>query len=147
MYRTQLKKYIRLIYAKMLRFFAAALVICAVIAALYGDRLHFIFALCAVGGVFLFWGWFTYLHATGMRLPGWKAKPGSQKVPYILRKEKKKTHHPAFAMDNDDFDDDLVDATTVREAEFSKPQIEMERVFARMGCAALLFLVSFIIKP
>ena len=86
----QRKKFIRLVYAKTLRYFAAALVISAVIASFYHDRLHFVFALCALGGIFLAWGWFTYLHATGMRLPGWKTKPGQQKVPYILRKEKQK---------------------------------------------------------
>ena len=104
--KAQRKKFIRLVYAKTLRYFAIALVLSAIIASFYGDRLHFVFALCALGGIFLAWGWFTYLHATGMRLPGWKTKPGKKKVPYILRKEKQKMHKPAFAMDNDDFDDD-----------------------------------------
>jgi hypothetical protein len=68
-------------------------------------------------------------------------------VPYILRKEKHKVHKPAFAMDNDDFDDDLVDATTVWEAEFSKSQAQMARVWSRLACGGLLFLVSFVIQP
>lgn len=145
--KTQRKKFIRLVYAKTLRYFASALVLSAIIASFYGDRLHFVFALCALGGVFLAWGWFTYLYATGMRLPGWKTKPGKKKVPYILRKEKQKVHKPAFAMDNDDFDDDLVHATTAREEEFSKPWRDKARVFSRILCAILLFLVSFVIKP
>ena len=66
---------------------------------------------------------------------------------YILRKEKQKLHKPAFAMTNDDFDDDLVSATTAREEEFSKPWQEKGRVFSRILCAVLLFLVSFVIKP
>lgn len=145
--KTQRKKFIRLVYTRTLRYFATALVICAVIAAFYRDRLHFVFALCAVGGVFLAWGWFTYLHATGMRLPGFGSRPKQKKVPYVLRKEKQTLHKPAFAMTNDDFDDDLVDATTVREAEFSKPWQQKARVFSRLLCAVLLFLVSFVIKP
>jgi hypothetical protein len=56
-------------------------------------------------------------------------------------------HKPAFAMDNDDFDDDLVSATTAREEEFSKPRRDKARVFSRILCAVLLFLVSFVIKP
>ena len=79
--KAQRKKFIRLVYAKTLRYFASALVLSAIIASFYGDRLHFVFALCALGGVFLAWGWFTYLYATGMRLPGWKTKPGKKKVP------------------------------------------------------------------
>ena len=145
--KAQRKKYIRLIYTKTLRYFATALVLCAIVAAFYGDRLRFIFALCAAGGVFLAWGWFTYLQMTGFRLPGLKGKPGKQKVPYILRKEKQKVHKPAFAMDNDDFDDDLVDATTVREAEFSKAQVQLARIWSRIICGGLLFLVSFVIQP
>ena len=147
MEKAQRKKFIRLVYTKTLRYFSTALVLSAIIAAVYGDLLHFVFALCALGGIFLAWGWFTYLHATGMRLPGWKTKPGKQKVPYILRKEKQTLHKPAFAMDNDDFDDDLVDATTVREAEFSKAQVQMARVWSRIICGGLLFLVSFVIQP
>lgn len=145
--KAQRKKFIRLVYAKTLRYFASALVICAIVAAFYGDRLRFVFALCAAGGVFLAWGWFTYLHAAGMGLPGWKTKPGKQKVPYILRRDKQKLHRPAFAMDNDDFDDDLVDATTAREEEFDQPWRQKARVFSRLLCAALLFLASFVIKP
>lgn len=145
--RAQRKKFIRLVYAKTLRYFAAALVISAVIAGFYRNRLYFVFALCAMGGIFLAWGWFTYLRATGMRLPGWRAKPGQKKVPYILRKEKHKLHKPAFAMSNDDFDDDLVNATTAREEEFSRPWRDKARIYSRLLCALLLFLVSFMIKP
>ena len=144
--KAQRKKYIRLIYTKALRYFATALVLCAIVAAFYGDRLRFVFALCAVGGVFLAWGWFTYLHLTGFRLPGLGTPPEKKKVPYILRKEKHRVHKPAFAMTNDDFDDDLVSATTVREAEFSKPQAQQARAWARVICGALLFLVSFLIQ-
>ena len=145
--QSQKKKFIRLVYTKTLRYFSLSLVLAAIIAAFYGDRLHFVFALCAAGGVFLAWGWFTYLHATGMRLPGFGRMPERKKVPYILRKEKQTVHKPAFAMTNDDFDDDLVNATTAREEEFSKPWQQKARVFSRILCAVLLFLVSFVIKP
>lgn len=144
--KAQQKKYIRLIYGKTLRYFATALVLCAVVAAVYGDRLYFVFALCAAGGVFLAWGWFTWLHAAGMRLPGFGGKPGKRKVPYILRRQKQKTHRPAFAMDNDDFDDDLVNATTAREEEFPKPLQQKARVLSRIACAVMLFLISFLIR-
>ena len=147
MERNQKKKFIRLVYTRTLRYFSVSLVLSAVIAAFYGDRLHFVFALCAMGGVFLAWGWFTYLRAVEMRLPGFGHRTEWKKVPYILRKEKQKLHKPAFAMTNDDFDDDLVNATTAREEEFSKPWQEKGRVFSRILCAVLLFLVSFVIKP
>lgn len=143
--KTQRKRYLWLIYSRSLRYFSTALMLCAVVAALYGDRLHFVFALCAAGGILLAWGWFGYLHLTGFRLPGLKSTPGKQKVPYILRREKKRPHRPAFAMENDDFDDDLVQATTVREAEFSLRQAKMARILARLVCGALLFLISFFI--
>ncbi len=145
--KAQRKKYIRLIYTKSLRYFATALVLCAVVAAFYGDRLRFVFALCAAGGVFLAWGWFTYLHLTGFHLPGFGRVSRRPKVPYILRKDKQPVHKPSFAMTNDDFDDDLVDATTVREAEFSDGQIKLARALSRLACGLLLFAVSFVIKP
>ncbi len=145
--KAQRKKFIRLIYSKTLRYFTTALMLCAIAASFYGDRLRFIFALCAAGGVFLAWGWFTYLHATGFRLFGLKGKPGKKNVPYVLRREKEKPHRPAFAMENDAFDDDLVDATSAREEEFTKAQVAMARTWSRLACAALLFLVSFLIQP
>lgn len=145
MEKAQRKRYIRLIYAKALRCFSAALVICAIAATLCGDRLHFVFALCAIGGILFAWSWFGYMHLTGFLLPGLKSTPGRQKVPYILRREKRRLHRPAFAMENDDFDDDLVQATSIQEGAFSHRQTQLARILARLLCGVLLFLLSFFI--
>ena len=65
--KAQRKKFIRLVYAKTLRYFAIALVLSAIIASFYGDRLHFVFALCALGGIFL--AWLVYLPACHRHAP------------------------------------------------------------------------------
>ncbi len=142
----QRKRYIRLIYAKALRCFAAGLVAAALIGGLYRSRIYFVFGLCAMGGFFLAWSWFTYLHMTGFRLiPGLKTER-KKKTPYIHQREKKKRYRPSFAMENTDFDDDLVSATAANEEEFDKKHQALARIWARAAGGALLFLVSFIIK-
>lgn len=85
------------------------------------------------------------MHLTGFLLPGLKSTPGRQKVPYILRREKRRLHRPAFAMENDDFDDDLVQATSIQEGAFSHRQTQLARILARLLCGVLLFLLSFFI--
>lgn len=144
----QRKRYIRLIYSRAFRYLGAALVLCAIIGGLYGDRLHFVFALCAFGAVFLCWGWFTHLKRTGFKLVGFgeRAKE-KKKTPYILRRDKHKNlHKPAFMMTNADFDDDLVNATACNEEEFSEERVTAARMYARIACGAMLLIISFVIK-
>ena len=143
----QKKRYFRLIYAKALHYFAYALAASAFIAGLYGGvRLYFVFALCAAGCAFLAWSWFTHLHAAGFfHGDAWKKKRRRPRVPYLHRRDKTKLRRPSFAMDNTDFDDDLVSATACNEAEFEPEQQERARVLARAACGLLLILVSLVI--
>ena len=139
------KRYLRLIYAKTLRYFAGALVLCAIVGSLYGDRLRFIFALCATGGLFLCWGWFTYLRFTGWRLFGLGQAPEAKPVPFFHRREKKRPR-PSFAMREDDFDDDLSRATTLREEDFDAYHQAKARWLARALCGGLLIAASLFIR-
>ena len=83
------KRYIRLIYAGAFRYLGIVLVLCAIISALYRSRMYFVFALCAGGGFFISWGWFTYLALTGMKVYGFGKLPKQKKkVPYMYRKDK-----------------------------------------------------------
>ncbi len=144
----QRKRYIRLVYAKAFRYLGAALILCAIIGGIYGDRLHFVFASCAVGSGFLCWSWFTHLKRAGFRLVGFAGKPAEQaKTPYIWRRNKqKRLHKPSFMMTNADFDDDLVNATACNENEFSKEKITASRMYARAVCGAMLLAISLIVK-
>jgi len=140
------KRYFRLIYAQTFRWLAAGLVISAIVGALYGDRMYTVWALCAVGSVFVCWGWFIYLRLDGMRIFGFKPNPKQKKVPYFHQRFKeKRPNRPAFRKDSADFDDDLNDATLVDAERFSERQQEMVRVYERIAAGVLLVLVSFII--
>lgn len=142
----QQKRYLRLIYAKALRYFAFALTASALIAGLYGGvRAYFVFALCAAGCAFLAWSWFAHLRAAGFRLPGLGKRKEKRRVPYVHRRDKTKLHRPSFAMDNADFDDDLVPATACNAEEFEPEQRERVLVLARAACGLLVLLVSLII--
>ena len=142
----QRKRYCRLIYAKALNYFACALVVSALIAGAYGERLYFMFALCAAGCVFLAWSWFTQLRAEGFHLPGFGTQRSKRRVPYIHQRKKAKPHRPSFAMDNTDFDDDLVSATACNEEEFEPKQRTKAHILARAACGFLLLLTSLLIN-
>lgn len=140
------KKYIRLIYARSFRWLAVGLVLSAIIGALYGQRIYTVFALCAVGSVFVCWGWFIYLRLDGMRIFGFKPNPKGKKIPYFHQRFKeKRSNRPAFRKDSADFDDDLNDATLVDAERFTERQQEMVRVLERMLAGALLLILSFVI--
>lgn len=140
------KRYLRLVYARTFKWLAAGLVLSAVIGALYGDRMYTVWALCAVGSVFVCWGWFIYLRLDGMRVFGFKPNPKQKKVPYIHQRFKeKRPYRPAFRKDSADFDDDLNDATLVDAERFTERQQEMVRVWERIVAGVLLVLLSFVI--
>lgn len=146
MSREEKRRYIRLIYARTFRWLAVGLVISAIIGALYGDQMYTVWALCAVGSVFICWGWFIYLRLDGMRIFGFKPNPKARKVPYLHQRFKeKRPNRPAFRKDSADFDDDLNDATLVDAERFTERQREMVRVWERAIAGVLLFVVSFII--
>ena len=141
------KHYIRLIYSRTFRYLAAALVVCAIIGGIYGDSLHFVYALCAAGAVLLGWGWFSYLRLTGMRLFGFSPNREKKRVPYIHRRDKTKPpHQPAAFRDGQAFDDDLTGATAVDEEAFNEKQIGIARIIAKLICGVLLIILSFLVQ-
>ena len=141
------KRYLRLIYAGAFRYLGIVLVLCAVIGALYTSRMYFVFALCAGGGFFIAWGWFTYLALTGFRVPGFGRLPEKKtKVPYMYRKNKDAHRKPAFMMSSEDYDDDLNDGVSLSDDEFTEVQKKRIRMWSRLSCGALLFLISFVIR-
>ena len=141
------KRYMRLIYAGAFRYLGIVLVLCAIIGALYRSRMYFVFALCAGGGFFLAWGWFTYLAISGLKVPGFGKLPGEKKkVPYMYRKDKDAHKKPAFLMSSEDFDDDLNDKVSLSGDDFTEAQLKKVRMWSRLGCGVLLFLISFVIK-
>lgn len=140
------RRYTRLIYAGTFKWFAVGLVISVMIGALYGDQMYTVWALCAVGSVFISWGWFIYLRLDGMRIFGFKPNPKERKVPYFHQRFKeKRPYRPAFRKDSADFDDDLNDATLIDAERFTGRQQEMARVLERVIAGVLLFAVSFLV--
>lgn len=143
----QKKRYIRLIYAGAFRYLGIVLVLCAIISALYRSRMYFVFALCAGGGFFISWGWFTYLALTGMKVYGFGKLPKQKKkVPYMYRKDKGTHRKPAFAMSSEDFDDDLNDGVSLSQDDFTEVQQKRIRMWSRLTCGVLLFLISIIVR-
>lgn len=141
------KSYIRLIYARMFRYFSFCLVLCALAAGIYRDGLHIVYALCATGSLMLCWGWFSYLHMTGMRIFGFNTSNKKKQIPYILKRFKDgRPHRPSFRMDTSDFDDDLTSSTSVDEERFSEKQRGIAQILSRVSCGVLLILLSFLIK-
>ena len=64
------QQYIRLIYGRTFSYLGIMCVIALLVGALLGGGVFMVNAMCAFGFVMLCWGWFTYLIATGLRLPG-----------------------------------------------------------------------------
>lgn len=125
---------------------SAALVISAVTGGLYKDRIHFIFALCALGAVYFAVGWFKYLILTDERRKTNKKNKKSD-VPYSLKKDKneKTSHKPAFLRSSDEFNDDLSGKTAVDEEIFDEKTREYIKIYSYALAGILLFVISFII--
>ena len=60
-------------------YFGTGLVISAIVGGLYRDRMHFIWALCAVGAILVAFGWFEYLKMTDSLPFFHKSKPKKKK--------------------------------------------------------------------
>ena len=122
------------------------LVCSALVGGLYGDRLHFVWALCAAGAILFAMGWFEYLRATDSLPRLFRKKRQKPKTPYVWRKEKQSKHHkPSFMQNAEDFEDDLTPYTTADEEIFSAKLRSRAIIISRMTAGALLFLASFII--
>lgn len=141
------RAYFRLIYKRTFRDLSVTAALSLIVGALYDSSLYTVYAFTALGACMVCWGWFTYLIATGLRLPGLEFwRKAKKKIPYVHRKEKaRRQHRPAFRMDSRDFDDDLTAATVVDEEVFDKKQQDFARAWSRAICGAILFAVSFFI--
>ena len=144
------KNFRRVILRRTMTYLGIGLVGSAIVGGLYGDRLHFTWALCAFGGLFLAWGWFTYLAAdpTSVLHRYKAAKKKENKVPYALRGKKTKSRrkNPAFLRGNEDFDDDLAAETAVDEEMLGEKEREKAIIVSRLAAGILLFLVSLVKK-
>ena len=140
------KRFIRLIYQRMFRYFGTALVIALLLGTLLGGGFYLVSALCAAGFVLIAWGWFTHLKRIGIQPFRRFSLPKKAKVPWLHRRFRdKRSHRPSFRMDSADFDDDLTSATIVNEEDFSEKQQLLAASIARAAGGILLVLFSFFI--
>ena len=120
---------------------SVALVLCALIAGAYGQRIYVTYAFSAAGVLLLARAWWEYC--------AWRdGKPVKREggVPYLLRKEKgRRLHRPAFLMDGRDFDDDLTPYTAVGAQDFSDAQCRLAQVVSCVCSGGLMVLLSFIL--
>lgn len=141
------KKTLRLIFfRRTFSYLGTGLVCSAVVGGLYRDRLHFIWALCAAGAIFIALGWFEYLKMTDSLPFFHKSKRKKIKTPYIWRKDKQqKRHKPAFMQNAEDFEDDLTPETTPDMELLSQKRRSAVLVISRMAAGLLLIVISFVI--
>ena len=141
-----LRIYRRVILRRTFSYLGAGLVISAIVGGLYRDRMHFIWALCAIGAIFLAYGWLEYLKMTDS-LPFFHTKKAKNiKTPFIWRNQKqKKWHKPAFMQNSEDFEDDLT-AQTIADIEiFSEKRQSVALIISRVAAGILLLIASFVI--
>ncbi len=123
-----------------------ALVLSAVVGGLYGDRMHFVWSLCAAGAILIALGWWEYLKVTETLHFLKKRKAKKVKAPFSLRKNKGSTaHKPAFLQKAEDFEDDLTPQTTADEELFSEKERQYALVLSRIAAGVLLLITSFFI--
>ena len=139
-------KYRLVIFRRSFSYLGIGLVISALVGGLYSDRMHFIWALCAVGAILIAYGWFEYLKLTDS-LPFFrKTKQKKTKAPYAWRKEKEiKRHKPSFMQRGEDFEDDLTPQTTADIEIFSEKHRSYALIISRVSAGVLLLILSFVI--
>ena len=138
--------YRRVILRRTFSYLGAGLVLSAIIGGLYRDRMHFIWALCAVGAIFVAYGWLEYLKMTDS-LPLFHNKKSKKiKTPFIWRNQNQSKHHkPAFMQNPEDFEDDLT-AQTIADIEiFSQKRQSIALIISRIAAGILLLILSFLI--
>lgn len=129
-------------FRKAMLHLSLGLVISALAAGLYQNRVYFTFAACAVGAVLWARAWWDYCawrDGKPLRRPG-------KSVPYMLRRNKRsRPHRPAFFMTSEDFDDDLTPFTTASEESFTDTQCRLASAFSCFLAGGLMIAVSFVI--
>ena len=140
------KTYRLVLFRRTFSYFGTGLVISAIVGGLYRDRMHFIWALCAVCAILVAFGWFEYLKLTDSLPFFHKSKPKKVKTPYSLRKEKETKHHkPAFMQKSEDFEDDLTPEVTADIEIFSEKRRSYALIISRVAAGILLLIASFVI--
>lgn len=136
----------RVILRRSFSYLGTGLVLSAIIGGLYRDRLHFIWALCAVGSIFIAFGWFEYLKMTDS-LPFFHNKKAKKaKTPFIWRRDKQdKRHKPAFMQTAEDFEDDLTPQTVADIEIFSEKRRSAALIISRVTAGVILLILSFVI--
>ena len=142
------KKTMRLIlFRRTFSYLGTGLVCSALVGGLYGDRLHFVWALCAVGAILIAFGWLEYLKMTDSLPFFHKAKRKKIQTPYIWRKDKQQRRYkPAFLQRSEDFEDDLTPETTPDMELLTQKRRSAVLVVSRMLAGVLLILISFVIE-
>ena len=140
------RKYRLVLFRRTFSYLGTGLVISAIIGGLYRDRMHFIWALCAVGAIFIAFGWFEYLKLTDSLPFFHKRKAKKIKTPYAFRKEKEaRRHKPSFMQKGEDFEDDLTPETTADIEIFSEKRRSYALIISRIAAGFLLLILSFLI--
>ena len=140
------RKYRLVLFRRTFSYLGTGLVISAIIGGLYRDRMHFIWALCAVGAIFIAFGWFEYLKLTDSLPFFHKRKAKKIRTPYAFRKEKEtRRHKPSFMQKSEDFEDDLTPETTADIEIFSEKRRSYALIISRIAAGLLLLILSFLI--
>ena len=140
------KVYRLVLFRRTFSYLGTGLVLSALVGGLYRDRMHFIWALCAIGSILIAFGWLEYLKLTDS-LPFYrKSKQKKIKTPYAWRKEKEtKRHKPAFMQKSEDFEDDLTPQMTANVEIFSERRRSFALIISRVAAGIILLILSFVI--
>ncbi len=140
------KTYRLVLFRRTFSYFGTGLVLSAIVGGIYRDRMHFVWALCAIGAILIAFGWFEYLKMTNS-LPFYrKSKQKKIKTPYAWRKDKEiKRHKPAFMQKGEDFEDDLTPQTTADIEIFNEKRRSAALIISRVAAGILLLIASFVI--
>ena len=140
------KHFRRILLKKTAGYLGGGLVACALVGGLYGDHLHFAWALCTAGVLFIACAWFGYLAEDPTSLVSRLRRPEKKKVPYALQGRKDRHRaKPAFARDGSDFDDDLVPFTSVDEDALTDKERSRLSVLSRCAAGLILIALSYLL--
>ena len=138
--------YRRVLLRRTFSYLGTGLVISAIVGGLYRDRMHFIWALCAAGTIFIAYGWIEYLKMTDSLPFFHKKKAKKVKTPFIWRNQKQEKHHkPAFMQTAEDFEDDLTPQTIADMEIFSEKRRSIALIISRVAAGIILLILSFLI--
>lgn len=140
------RTYRLVLFRRTFSYLGTGLVLSALVGGLYRDRMHFVWALCAVGSIFIAFGWLEYLKMTDSLPFFHRTKKKTVKTPYAWRKEKEaRRHKPAFMKKSEDFEDDLTPQTTADLEIFSEKLRSYALIISRVAAGLLLLILSFVI--